>query len=414
MGFSAGLAFAGFGAGGAQAETRVLVADFESRPGLSNLAAQIRDEVLLTVDSAPEFQAVSSAELALLLRHEEDQSSLAECDEDRRECLAKIEAAAQAQGYLSGRVALWGQSRVVTLAYNHDGSIERDSCMAVARPELLACVRTTIRRLLHLEQVPESTISIAQGPTKIAVLDLEAHSDELKDTSKDLTQLFALELKRFEGVSVISRAEIEVMLDYALTRAECTGDDDLSCLVEIGGALGVDYLAHGAIGHLGDTYVIHLKLLDIHNAAVKSRVSEQFAGELSELRRAIRFATTALMGQELSGQGQIGIEGAPEQSQVSVDGRPLDLSKARALLTVGKHHIRIEADGYHTQTLDLYIEPDRLTTMQAKLQAKTPRWYKRWWTWAIAGTVIAAAGVTSAALLSSAGPTQGRIDVEVP
>ena len=44
----------------------------------------------------------------------------------------------------------------------------------------------------------------------------------------------------------------------------CTSDT--SCLVEIGGALGVDYLVSGSVGKLGDAFVIILKLMDVHEA----------------------------------------------------------------------------------------------------------------------------------------------------
>ena len=74
-------------------------------------------------------------------------------------------------------------------------------------------------------------------------------------------------------MAVISRDEIKSMLLHEQSKM-LMGCDDESCLAEIGGALGVQYIVSGNVGRIGETYLLHLKLINIREAKVENRVAE--------------------------------------------------------------------------------------------------------------------------------------------
>ena len=84
-------------------------------------------------------------------------------------------------------------------------------------------------------------MEVAPEGTKAAVIDLTPHGVR-PEVAKNLTELLSLELKTFKGLEVISRDEIKTMLRFAAEKQALGCQDDTECLVEIGGALGVDYL----------------------------------------------------------------------------------------------------------------------------------------------------------------------------
>ena len=103
-------------------------------------------------------------------------------------------------------------------------------------------------------------MQVAAEGTAAAVIDLQTHGVDER-LGKNLTQLLSLELKKFKGLSVISRDEVQTMLRFEADKQMLKCTSDTSCLVEIGGALGVDYLVSGSVGRLGDAFVIILKLM---------------------------------------------------------------------------------------------------------------------------------------------------------
>src|SRR5690606_21469996 len=143
---------------------------------------------------------------------------------------------------------------------------------------------------------------------------------EVSALAKSLTDLVALELRRFEGLSVVSKDEVEAMIAFELDKQLIQCRSDVECIVEIGGALGVDYLVTGAVGKLGDSFVLTLKLLDIQNAEVKQRIAETFRGPERELGTMVRFAVFSLLGRPLEGNGELKLEADVSGVVASVDG----------------------------------------------------------------------------------------------
>jgi hypothetical protein len=85
--------------------------------------------------------------------------------------------------------------------------------------------------------------------------------------------------RRRQRSQVISAEEIRSMLAVVGTKQKlgCAGDKDVSCLAEIGGALGAEQMVNGTIGKLSNTYVFSLKLIDVSHARVLRSASINLA-----------------------------------------------------------------------------------------------------------------------------------------
>ena len=52
-------------------------------------------------------------------------------------------------------------------------------------------------------------------------------------------------------------------------------DSSVSCLAEIGGALGVELMIAGRVGKLGNSYVINLQLVNTKKSFVEQRLDKK-------------------------------------------------------------------------------------------------------------------------------------------
>jgi TolB-like protein len=114
----------------------------------------------------------------------------------------------------------------------------------------------------------------------IAVLQLEAQGVETKVTTI-VTDTMLSQLNRLPNTRVIGQREIETMLKYEKLKMQ-VGCTDLSCMVEIGGALGVDKLVTGSLGKLGESFVMNVKLIDIRNAGIEQTFTRRLKGGTDE------------------------------------------------------------------------------------------------------------------------------------
>ena len=128
---------------------------------------------------------------------------------------------------------------------------------------------------------------VAQEKTKLAVMDLKARQGINSMVAQSLTDLVCTEIDKFGTFQVIGRDDMQAMLEHIADRQllEC---DDTKCLAQVGGALGVEQLLSGNLGMIGTTYLVNLKLIDIDNASVINRVSNEYVGDESGLIQHVR------------------------------------------------------------------------------------------------------------------------------
>src|SRR5687768_16999194 len=96
-------------------------------------------------------------------------------------------------------------------------------------------------------------LGAAERP-KIAVIEL-TDKGVGKDLAENLTDVVTVALGRLGVFDVLSRADIERMLQFEQQRQAIGCESDMQCLAEIGGALGVALLVSGSVGKVGSSYV---------------------------------------------------------------------------------------------------------------------------------------------------------------
>lgn len=78
---------------------------------------------------------------------------------------------------------------------------------------------------------------------------------------------------------IISRADVAAVLTADRQRQVLGCDEDLSCVTEIAGALGVDFVGTADVGRLGAVIVVNLKIIDLRHGQVAARLQRRLAGE---------------------------------------------------------------------------------------------------------------------------------------
>ncbi|MCC7383119.1 MAG: hypothetical protein IT384_14875 [Deltaproteobacteria bacterium] len=379
-------------------------------PELATLAQQLGEEAVLHLSRIRGVRAISEAEIALLARHRRDLHEVGACGGDEA-CLAALARVADVEQAVTGRLGRFGPGFLLTLslASTRDAAILRSHSITADREdELLRSLGRALETLLERESETRSetrsaSVALSLPPgTKLAVLDLAAY-DARPDLAGNLTQLLALELRRAGELGVISREEIKTMLRYQAEKHLIECQDDLACLAEIGGALGVEYLVSGAIGRLADTYVLHLKLMNVSKAEVVQRVSESFRGPEAGLTDSVRFAAGALLGRSRAGRGTLEIRDVePGTAVVDATARASVPGVIEALAT-GKHTLSVRVEGFEPYWQEFYVEADVTTRLRPALEPIPKRWYQEWWPWLLAG-VAATTAVTTAVIVAGQAP----------
>lgn len=109
--------------------------------------------------------------------------------------------------------------------------------------------------------------------TKLAVMDVRAVQGVAEGTVTILTAIIVADAAR-AGYDVISQADVSAMIGFEKQKQVLGCAEETSCLAEIGGALGVDYMLTGQVGQIGSQYRISLLLVDSRRARVAARAAE--------------------------------------------------------------------------------------------------------------------------------------------
>lgn len=122
----------------------------------------------------------------------------------------------------------------------------------------------------------------AKKPPKlqIAFFQLEAQGVEQK-VSTFVSDSILIEMTKLPDTTVIGSKEIDAMLGFE-QKKQMTGCIDTSCIVAIGGALGVDKILMGNVGKLGASYMLNIKLLDIKKGTIEAMYNKRLKGGSEE------------------------------------------------------------------------------------------------------------------------------------
>ncbi|HSN90208.1 MAG TPA: hypothetical protein VLS93_03175 [Anaeromyxobacteraceae bacterium] len=127
--------------------------------------------------------------------------------------------------------------------------------------------------------------------TKLAVMDVRAVQGVAEGTVTILTAIIVADASR-AGYDVISQVDVAAMIGFEKQKQMLGCTDQASCLAEIGGALGVDYVVSGQVGQIGSRYHLSLQLLDSRKAKVLAR-GARFADKDEDALAAAAQATLA-------------------------------------------------------------------------------------------------------------------------
>jgi hypothetical protein len=397
---------------------KLLLARVQASAERAALARSIEDSLLAELGKRQGFVVVSPAELEQVLAFAKTQAELG-CDEIER-CVASIKDKLHADLLIYAKLVPVGKGSVLSLTALKVGEsrvIKRVATEESDPQALRSALGPLLDELLGLRETAAAFRLNPAEPLRLAIMPLAAHgvSPSLADA---MTQILAAEYHQIEGVSVLSRDDIRVMLNQVDLELQLGCLDDLRCVVEIGAALGLSRLITGSIAEVGGTHVVSLRLIDTRAASVLSRAVEPFEGDAKELPRAVKLAGYALLGLSLEGK-----RGAVAWT----------FNVARGKATLGPHHFAIGShqlnidqvpSGRHSLWVvpddtaylplrtDVYVAPGLDSVRSFELTRAPERWYQRWWVWAIAGTVVTAA-TTTVILLQTRDDT-GTFNVDLP
>lgn len=164
-----------------------------------------------------------------------------------------------------------------------------------------------VSRLLFVGFCVLVSATPAFAQIKLAVTEIKARRGVDPVLAHVVEEFLASEIAKTGRYEVIGRDDITRMLDHEQQK-QMTGCEEESCMAEIAGAMGVDYLAAGSLDGVGRSVMITLKLINVRAARVESRETELLRGATEEdaldgvvalVRRLFPAPETSLTGREM-------------------------------------------------------------------------------------------------------------------
>ena len=115
-----------------------------------------------------------------------------------------------------------------------------------------------------------------RGPLRVAVYDLGTGGDVDARVGRIVTDALVVELRKLQGVSVVSLDEVRALIAHEATR-QAAGCVDDSCLAEIADALGVDVVVSGTLSMLGDERILAVRRLSTTEATATATETRRLA-----------------------------------------------------------------------------------------------------------------------------------------
>jgi len=189
--------------------------------------------------------------------------------------------------------------------------------------------------LLALVAVCTASPPLAAQPQplpKLVVMELVSERGLDEGTVRLLNELLLTEFQRSNEYEVVGISDVLALMENEIQK-EQLGCSDAACLVQIGGMLGADFLAHANIGRIGGYYLLNVKIMNVHSGKVERRWSEQVEGIEDELMSSVRKSVDALTGQGAAGRAAAAAaEDQGEQPAVTAEaGQDRGVSKSAAL-----------------------------------------------------------------------------------
>ncbi len=204
-------------------------------------------------------------------------------------------------------------------------------------------------------------LNIDEAKPKLAVMRLQPKQLP-RETVEILDELLIKSIADRGLFEVIAAEELNAVLSFEKQK-ELAGCDDVTCMAEIGNALGAKQLLMGSIGKLGSKIKVTLKLVDMETFAIERAQSEAQNDE-DIYEQAINEALTRLFG-----HGTIGISTHPQGATVTVDGRNLGVSPLTTdRLPARRHLVSVSQDGYESEQVYLLLHKNEAKNLDLTLR----------------------------------------------
>ncbi|MCH7764904.1 MAG: hypothetical protein IIB95_14405 [Candidatus Marinimicrobia bacterium] len=127
----------------------------------------------------------------------------------------------------------------------------------------------------------------------VAVLDFEGRGISVFE-AQTLTDRFSTAMAGTGKVLMVERGTMmDVLEEQGFESGECTSDE---CAAEVGAMLGVEFMISGAIGKLGDTYTIDVKMFSVATGVAENMQNVTYQGKVDGLIVEIETLAWTILG----------------------------------------------------------------------------------------------------------------------
>jgi hypothetical protein len=136
-------------------------------------------------------------------------------------------------------------------------------------------------------------VGLPAAAAQIVAMDVAATGGVPSRVAAALTPLVHSELSRIDGMSVVTQADVQAMVNLEATKISL-GCTETNCLADLAGAFGAELLVTSSVGRVGSEYVLTLVLIQVDGARVLRRVSRRAKGGESEVANLVPGTTREL------------------------------------------------------------------------------------------------------------------------
>lgn len=166
---------------------------------------------------------------------------------------------------------------------------------------LFTCL-TLLTAAMSAAHAAPADAPVKKRKPRVAVLEIKSVDEEYAGAAKLLAEMLLTDLARSGRLDVIGASDIATMVGFEKQKQLLGCSEENSCLAEIGGALGVQWLITGSMGRLGSKRLIDLKLVNARRAQVLLRDNAAVDSDddlLDFVRKVVPKLVSAIHGEEI-------------------------------------------------------------------------------------------------------------------
>ncbi|MBI4510748.1 MAG: PEGA domain-containing protein [Deltaproteobacteria bacterium] len=194
--------------------------------------------------------------------------------------------------------------------------------------------------------------------------------------------------------------------------ARCRGESQ--CVATIGKKLAVDEVVLVGVSEFGDL-ILALHRIHVGRGNVMGRIAESLpTGTEPDDDALLQYLRRLLPPEDFVRHGKILVQTSLDGAKVTVGNMVRGQTPLGPVVVEApaRLDILVEKPGYQAFAARLDVPPDSTVEVRPVLaRMEDPAWYRKWWVWAIAGSVVATATVTGV-LMTRPAPTHAPVEIE--